>query len=58
MASAKDKSRSGYYLIRLNASWEHEGFLYRPSFADITVDETVLAAAVEAGVVESQAPAD
>jgi hypothetical protein len=58
MASAYKKSRSGYYKIKLKSSWEHEGFLYKPSHSDITVNEAILEAAIAAGVADSITPVD
>ena len=59
MAQAKTykKSPSGYYLIKLNAVWSHEGFLYKPSQA-VTLDEATLDLAIAADVVESIVAAD
>lgn len=57
MAEAKyAKSPSGYYSVQLNAAWEHEGFLYKPSHA-VTVNEEVLKAALAAGVATAVRPA-
>ena len=57
MAEAKyAKSPSGYYSVQLNAAWEHEGFLYKPSHA-VTVNEEVLKAALAAGVATDVRPA-
>lgn len=53
MAVTKPTSPSGFYSVRLNKNFEHESFLYSPGADQIVVNEEILDAMIEAGVVAS-----
>lgn len=44
------KSPSGFYSVKLNAPWAHQGFLYKPS-QSVTLNEDTLKAAIADGVI-------
>jgi hypothetical protein len=42
MAITYQNSTIGYYRVTLNKRWVHEEFTFKPSFDNITVDQTTL----------------
>lgn len=57
MVTTYKKSKSGFYKVTLARPHEHAGFTYRPSHAEITVNEDILDDMIAAEVVTSVATA-
>jgi len=57
MVTTYKKSKSGFYRVTLARPHEHAGFTYRPSHAEITVNEDILDDMIAAEVVTSVATA-
>ena len=47
------ESDSGFYSVKLNRVFDHEGFRYKPSMTSIVVNEDILLAMIAAEVVEA-----